>query len=67
MKIELDDEQLKLLLATLGKCHVIAFWKKDKNEQKNLGDLTAIVISEAEKQGKMGVVDQVFQECEPPK
>jgi hypothetical protein len=67
MKIELNDEELKLLLETLGKNHIIAFWKKDKKEQKDLGNLITIVISEAEKQGKKGIVDQVFQQCEPPK
>jgi hypothetical protein len=67
MKLELNDTELKLLLETLGKCHVIAHWKKDALEENDLGNLLNTLITQSMRQSKGEIISKVFEECPGPK
>ncbi len=61
MKLELNDDQILLLLKTLGEKHVIFHLKNEPENVEIMGKLIEDCMKQAKDQGKFDICMKVFQ------
>ncbi len=58
-----NDEEIELLLKTLAEKHIILYMQNKNND--DIEKLVQIIAAVLEEDGKMNIMDKVFQEVKP--